>query len=100
MVPYINRVYQKHNYIVLEWKPKFDGGAPEGFIVQYREKKDETWESIWIQSIESIDFLIISNPKPNTEYVLRMMAFNRLGNSSLTEECTVLFKGEHCILNV
>lgn len=93
-VPSITDVYQRQNYIVLEWKPKFDGGASQGFIVQYRKKVDEIWESIWIQSNETNDVVHISNLKPNTEYVLQMLAFNRLGNSSFTVQYTILFDGE------
>lgn len=96
-VPSISNVYQRQNYIVLEWKPKFDGGAPQGFIVQYRKKQDEIWESIWIQSNETNDFVHISKLKPDTEYELRMLAFNRLGNSSFTVQFTTLFKGRHCV---
>ncbi|CAC5422056.1 unnamed protein product [Mytilus coruscus] len=89
-VPEIFDVYQRHNDIVLEWKPKFDGGEPQSFIVQYRKDVDEIWKSVLIQLNETRNFVLISNPHPNTKYVLRMLAFNRIGNSSFTGLYTVL----------
>lgn len=84
----------------MKWNPQFDGGAPQGFIVQYRKKENEIWKTIYIQSNETKEFVHIWNPQPKTKYFLRMLAFNRIGNSSFTEQFTILTDGKLCFFNL
>lgn len=78
----------------MEFKPGFDGGSPQTFIVAVRKKTSGEWRRVTVKkSYDSMQSCYIQNLEQGTEYEIRVYAFNKIGNSTVTHDYTVLTKG-------
>ncbi|CAG2196317.1 unnamed protein product [Mytilus edulis] len=84
MPKFIRTVAQQTQFSVL-WKPGFDGGVLQRFIVEYKKIGDIHWN---YQTTRS-NFIIIGGLQPATKYLIRMFSRNLIDDSNRTEEILI-----------
>lgn len=78
---------------IISWKPGFDGGAGQDFIIEYSDNSSN-WQSHRSQSIVPVDNTFMSaqinDIQPNTRYSFRIRAENSFGfaESDTAVNCT------------
>ncbi|CAG2196322.1 unnamed protein product [Mytilus edulis] len=81
----IRTVPQQTQFSVL-WKPGFDGGYPQRFIVEYKKIVDIYWN---YQTTRSSNSIVIGGLQPATKYIVRMFSRNMIDDSNRTEEILI-----------
>lgn len=86
--------------VKLEWKPGFDGGLPQIFIIEYKRVSDDDWSNVSISdSQEPMMQYTLTDLTPDTDYVSLLFAFNDIGASEtygLITFRTLSSKGSLC----
>lgn len=78
--PYdIKFVNATHDSITLTWQPGFDGGMEQAFRIRYRPTGAPNYKYVDIGT--SINVYVLTGLQLGTEYMLTMLAFNKLGES-------------------
>ncbi|XP_052073067.1 cell adhesion molecule DSCAM-like [Mytilus californianus] len=85
-MPHITTVKRTSNGILVKWESVFDGGYETTYEVEYRKVTETKWDRIHIKE-NHLSTTFIADP--NTDYLVRMKALNKMGNSSSTKEQTV-----------
>ncbi|XP_052103596.1 nephrin-like [Mytilus californianus] len=85
-MPKILKTSAKQTQIFVLWKPGFDGGYLQWFIVEYKEKGDIYWNN---QTVNSSNSTVIGGLQLATKYIIRMLARNMIDESNRTEEIIV-----------
>ncbi|VDI41440.1 Hypothetical predicted protein [Mytilus galloprovincialis] len=84
--PKIVRTDAKQTQIYVLWAPRFDGGYPQWFIIEYKEMGDIYWNN---QTINASNSTFIGGLQPATNYLIQMFARNMIDDSNRTEEISV-----------
>ena len=76
--------------ISVSWVEGFNGGSEQTFIVQYRESTSTKWTNI-ADVFSKLGLLtnhtaVISNLEPKTKYLVRVLAYNKVGSNEFTDE--------------
>lgn len=85
------------NSVTLQWKPpKNDGGSPiTGYILEKRDTKRATWTSAGKAPKDATE-LTVDKVNEGTEYMFRVMAENKKGQSQPCEtQSSVVVKSPH-----
>lgn len=90
----------KHS-IYLEWTAGVDGDGNQTFVVLYRKKMEGDVKYVKLESSrKQIQSCYLENLESNTEYKLRMYAYNKFGNSSFTKEHSIFTRGKISGMNI
>ncbi|VDI35763.1 Hypothetical predicted protein [Mytilus galloprovincialis] len=85
-IPKILRTVAQQTQFSVLWKPGFDGGYLQRFIVEYKKIGDIYWN---YQTTRSSNFIIIGGLQPATKYLIRMFSRNLIDDSKRTEEILI-----------
>ncbi|CAC5370257.1 unnamed protein product [Mytilus coruscus] len=85
-MPQITSLERTPYAILVKWEPGFDGGHRTTYEIEYRKVTEIKWDRIHIKENNLNKFFIAD---PNTDYLVRMKALNKMGHSSFTKEHTV-----------
>ncbi|CAC5370255.1 DSCAM [Mytilus coruscus] len=85
-MPQITSLERTPYAILVKWEPGFDGGHRTTYEIEYQKVTEIKWDRIHIKENNLNKFLIAD---PNTDYLVRMKALNKMGHSSFTKEHTV-----------
>ena len=78
----------------VEWKPGFDNGPKQTFVLKYRKQSQQKWTVVKIpDSGEAFMNYTVHDLSSETNYQVVLYASNRLGNSSETDILTISTKG-------
>ncbi|CAG2225149.1 unnamed protein product [Mytilus edulis] len=81
--PQIISVKRTSNGILVKWESVFDGGYTTTYELEYRKVTGTKWDRIQIEeNILSTNFIAA----PNTDYLVRIKAVNKMGHSSFTKQ--------------
>ncbi|VDI00260.1 neural cell adhesion molecule [Mytilus galloprovincialis] len=88
--PKIISVKRTSNGILVKWESVFDGGYTTTYELEYRKVTGTKWDRIQIEeNILSTNFIAA----PNTDYLVRIKALNKMGHSSFTKQQKVSAEG-------
>lgn len=82
---------------LVKWEQGFNGSHRTTFEIEYRKVTEIKWDRNHIKENILNTFFIAD---PNTDYVVRMKALNKLGQSSFTKQQKVLKEGKHLYTNM
>ncbi|VDI34016.1 Hypothetical predicted protein [Mytilus galloprovincialis] len=85
-MPKILQTIAKQTQIFVVWKPGFNGGFPQWFIVEYKAIGDIYWRNHTTRSSNSI---VIDGLHPATKYLIRMFSRNMIADSYRTAEVAI-----------
>ncbi|VDI37261.1 Hypothetical predicted protein [Mytilus galloprovincialis] len=89
-MPQITTLERTPYAILVKWEQGFNGGHRTTFEIEYRKVTEIKWDRNHIKENILNTFFIAD---PNTDYMVRMKALNKLGQSSFTKQRKV-FKEE------
>ncbi|VDI07707.1 Hypothetical predicted protein, partial [Mytilus galloprovincialis] len=95
-MPKILQTSAKQTEIFVLWKPGFDGGYPQWFIVEFKQKEDIYWNN---HTTNWSNSTVIGGLQPATKYLIRMFARNMIDDSNRTEEILVQTANSRAIGN-
>lgn len=72
--------------VTVAWAPGFDGGMKAHYRIRYREANSEHYR--YEDGIPNLHKLTVTGLRPNTAYLLSIMAINGLGNSTYLPDLT------------
>ncbi|XP_053373248.1 synaptogenesis protein syg-2-like isoform X2 [Mercenaria mercenaria] len=80
--------------ITLQWKPGFDNGPDQTFVLRYKKVSDKDWTSVAIPDTgEMVMNYNITMLSSGTEYEVVLHSYNELGNSTETETLKIKTTG-------
>ncbi|CAC5370254.1 DSCAML1 [Mytilus coruscus] len=85
-MPQITTVKRTSNGILVKWRSVFDGGYETTYEIEFRKVTETKWDRIHIKMIMENHLSTTFIADPNTDYLVRMKALNKMGNSSSTKE--------------
>lgn len=96
-MPHITTLERTPYAILVKWEQGFNGGHRTTFEIEYRKVTEIKWDRNYIKENILNTFFIAD---PNTDYVVRMKALNKLGQSSFTKQRKVFKEGKHLYTNM
>ena len=84
--PIITEVVAMHNFITIKWKPKFNGGHPQSFFLEYQKKQDVKSN---VFPVGTVNMTVIYDLDFDTEYTIRMFAKNKINRSLLSDDFVI-----------
>ncbi|CAC5418103.1 unnamed protein product [Mytilus coruscus] len=85
-MPKILRTVAKQTQISVFWRPGFNGGYQQWFIIEYKKVGDIYWK---YQTTSSYNSTVIGGLQPPTEYLFRIFSRNMIDDSNKTEEISI-----------
>lgn len=79
------------NHIYVKFKPGFNGGYPQTFIIEYRKASAAHWTRCEVYNSDT--HYNIENLEFGTKYQIRIYSFNKLGNSTVIDGYDIQTKG-------
>jgi hypothetical protein len=78
----------------VQWKPGFDNGPEQTFILKYIKESQQAWTVVQIPDTgETLMNYTVSDLSSGSKYQVVLYASNRLGNSSETDILTISTNG-------
>lgn len=86
-MPKIIRTVAKQKQISVLWKPGFNGGYHQWFIVEYKEIEEIYWNN---HTTNLSNLAVIGGLQHATKYIIRMFSRNMINDSNKTEDILIL----------
>lgn len=68
--------------VTLLWKPGFDGGIQQTFIIMYKDEKDKDWKNVTVQDTgNTVMNLTVEGLSSDTSFRIQLSAMNTEGSS-------------------
>ncbi|XP_013395358.1 protein turtle-like [Lingula anatina] len=76
----------------IDWKPAYDGGYPQRYVIWFKRENDQGWQTISVLPLEATSFTI-HKLVPDSAYEFMVMSRNQLGNGLSSNKVLARTKG-------
>lgn len=91
--------YLTETSVLLQWKPGFNGGPKQTFIIMYKKSSDQKWINITVADTgETSMNYTLSSLVSGSHYTVVIFSRNRIGDSTFSRNTTFSTKGKYCKL--